>query len=62
MSILGDHSKQILMVYMAENCGISFDKKGCSIADIESALKGILGSGSAIITEQMYKELQSLPE
>jgi hypothetical protein len=27
LSILGDRSKQILMLYMAENCGISFDKR-----------------------------------
>lgn len=62
LSILGDHSKKVLMFYMVEHCGISFDDRKCSIAEIESALKSILGSGSSIITERMYKELQALPE
>jgi len=61
LSILGESSKQILMFYMAEHCGISFDRK-CSLAEIESALKNILGSGSVIITKRMYKELQSMTE
>lgn len=62
LSVLGDSSKQVLMFYMAEHCGISFDDRKCSIAQIESALKSILGAGSSIITERMYKELQALPE
>lgn len=60
LSVLGDHSKQMIMLYLVEHCGISFDN--CSISEIESALKSILGSGSAIIKERMYKELQSMPE
>ena len=62
LSILGDHSRQILMLHMAERYGISFDKRGCSVAEIESALRNVLGSGSSIITDRMYKELQSMPE
>lgn len=61
LSILGDHSRQVLMLYMAEHCGVSFDDR-CSVAEIESALKGVLGSGSSLITERMHKELQSLQE
>jgi hypothetical protein len=62
LSVIGEPSKKILMFYLAEHCGISFDDKKCSMADIESALKSILGSGSLIITERMYKELEALPE
>jgi hypothetical protein len=62
LSVLGDSSKQVLLFYMAEHCGISFDDRKCSIAEIESALKSVLGAGSSIITERMYKELQSMPE
>jgi hypothetical protein len=62
LSVLGDSSKQVLMFYMTDHYGISFDDRKCSIGEIEAALKGVLGSGSAIITERMYKELQSLPE
>ncbi len=61
LSILGESSKQVLLFYMTEHCGISFDRK-CSFAEIESALKTILGTGSAIITKRMYKELQSMTE
>lgn len=60
LSILGEPSKQVLMFYITHQCGISFEK--CSMSEIEVALKGILGSGSVIITERMYRELQSLPE
>jgi hypothetical protein len=62
LSVLGERSKQILMLYMTEHYGISFDKKGCSVAEIESALKAVFGSGSSIITERMYKELWSMTE
>lgn len=62
LSVLGEPSKKVLMFYLAEHCGISFDDRKCSIAQIESALRGILGTGSSIITERMYKELQALPE
>ena len=61
LDILGDSSKQIMMHHLAER-GISFDRE-CSISAIEEALKGIIGSGSALITERMYRDLQqSLPE
>lgn len=60
LGILGESSKQVLMFYITRQCGISFDK--CSMSEIEAALKGILGSGSTIITERMYRELESLPE
>jgi hypothetical protein len=62
LSILGDSSKRNLMFYMTTHYGISFDGGQCSITEIEDALKGVFGSGSTIITERMYKELQSLPE
>jgi len=62
LSVLGDSSKQTLLFYMIEHCGISFDDRKCSIAEIEAALKGVLGSGSSIITERMYKEFENLPE
>lgn len=62
LSVLGDPSKQVVMFYMADHYGISFDDRECSMAQIESALKGILGSGSAIITGRMYKELLQLSE
>lgn len=60
LSVLGDSSKQILMLYLVEHCGISFDK--CSMDEIESALKSVLGSGSSVITDRMCKELRSMPE
>jgi hypothetical protein len=61
LDILGDSSKQILLLHLTHR-GISFEKE-CSISDIEAALKGILGSGSALITERMYRDLQqSVPE
>ena len=62
LSVLGDSSKQVLMFCMSEHCGISFDDRKCSIEKIEAALKSVLGAGSSIITERMYKELQSMPE
>lgn len=62
LSVLGEPSRKVLIFYMVEHCGISFDDTKCSIAEIESALKSVLGSGSSIITERMYKELQALPE
>jgi hypothetical protein len=62
LSVLGERSKQILILYMTERYGISFDKNGSSVADIEFALEGVLGSGSSMITERMYKELQSMIE
>lgn len=60
LGILGDSSKQVLMFYITRQCGISFEK--CSPSEIEEALKSVLGSGSAIITERMYRELESLTE
>jgi hypothetical protein len=62
LSVLGESSKQLLMLYLVEQCDISFDGGKCSIAEIESSLKSILGSGASIITQRMYKELQSLPQ
>jgi hypothetical protein len=62
LSSLGESSKQVLMFYMTDQCGISFDRRECSIVEIEAALKSVLGSGAAIITESMYKDLQSMPE
>lgn len=62
LSVLGDSSRQILMTYMTEHCGISFDDRECSLSEIESALKDVFGSGSGIIAERMHKEMQSLPE
>ena len=62
LSILGEHSKQILMLHLTERYGISFDKRNCSFSEIEYALKGVLGSGYSIITERMYKELRSMTE
>jgi hypothetical protein len=50
------------MFYMTTHYGISFDDGQCSITEIEEALRGVFGSGSTIITQRMYKELQSLPE
>jgi hypothetical protein len=61
LNVLGDSSKQTLMFHMAKHYGISFDR-GCSIREIEVALRGILGSGAAIITDRMYRELQAMPE
>jgi hypothetical protein len=49
------------MFHMARHYGISFDE-GCSIREIEVALRAILGSGAAIITDRMYRELQAMPE
>lgn len=60
LNILGDSSKRIIMLYLAQHCHISFDK--CSVSEIEAALKSVLGSGSSIIMERIYKELESLPE
>jgi hypothetical protein len=62
LSVLGDSSRQVLLLYMAKHCGISFDDRKCSVDEIESALKSVLGAGSSIITERMYKELESMPE
>jgi len=50
------------MLYPTEHHGISFDKMNCSVAEIESALKGVLSSGSTIITDRMHKELKSMTE
>lgn len=61
LDILGNSSKQILLLHLTQH-GISFDRE-CSIAEIDAALKGILGSGSALITERIYRDLQqSVPE
>lgn len=62
LSVLGDTSKENLMFYMTAHYGISFDEGQCSITEIENALRGVFGSGSTIITDRMYKELQTLPE
>jgi hypothetical protein len=62
LNILGDSSKQNLMVYMKAHCGISFESGRCSITEIENALHCVFGSGATIITERMYRELQTLPE
>jgi hypothetical protein len=35
---------------------------GAVPSEIEVALRGILGSGAAIITDRMYRELQAMPE
>jgi hypothetical protein len=61
LNVLGEPSKRILMFYIAKHCGMSFEK-GCSIQEIEIALSGILGSGAAIITDRMYRELQAMAE
>jgi hypothetical protein len=61
LDVLGESSKRILMFYLAKHCGMSFEK-GFSIREIEVALSGILGSGAAIITDRMYRELQTMPE
>ncbi len=62
LSVLGDSSKQNLMLYIATHFGISFDEGQCSITEIENALREVFGSGSTIITDRMYNELQTLPE
>lgn len=62
LSVLGESSKKTLISYMTEQCGISFDDGKCSIPQIEAALKGILGSGSTIITDIMSRDLDSIPE
>jgi hypothetical protein len=62
LSVLGDSSKENLMFYMTTHCGISFDEGQCSITEIENALRGVFGSGSMIIIDRMYKELQILSE
>jgi hypothetical protein len=62
LSVLGNPSKEALMFYITEHYGISFDGSRPSITEIESALKSILGSGSTLITNIMYKELQSMVE
>ena len=61
LSVLGDSSKQNLILYMTTHCGISFEEGQCSVAEIENALKGVFGSGSTIITDRMHRELQSIP-
>jgi hypothetical protein len=50
------------MLYIATHFGISFDEGQCSITEIENALREVFGSGSTIITDRMYNELQTLPE
>jgi hypothetical protein len=61
LDVLGEPSKKTLMFYVTEQCGISFESN-CSIPQIESALKGILGAGSKIITDMMYSDLERIPE
>ena len=62
LNILGDSFRQAIIHYMTEYYGISFTSGKCSAMDIESALKGMLGEGSKLITDRMYKELQSMNE
>ncbi len=62
LDVLGEPAKQTLMFYLAKHCSISFDDRGCSVREIESALKDIFGSGASIITDRMYRELQAMPE
>jgi len=62
LDVMGESSKKTLMFHIAKHYGISFEGKGCSIGEIEAALKGILGSGAAIITDRMYRELQAMAE
>ena len=61
LSVLGDSSKQNLLLYLTTR-GISFEEGQCSVAEIENALRRVFGSGSTIITDRMYRELQSIPE
>jgi len=49
------------MLYIATHFGISFDEGQCSITN-ENALREVFGSGSTIITNRMYDELQTVPE
>ena len=59
LSVLGESSKQTMIYYMTKYYGISFGGgRTSSLAEIEAALRGILGSGSDIITERLYSELQ----
>ena len=61
LSMVGEPSKQTLMFYMSRYYGISFDGDSeCSTEEIELALRGILGSGSQIITERLHAELGRL--
>jgi len=62
LDVLGEPAKQNLMFYLTKYNTMSLDDKNCSVREIEVALKGILGSGAALITDRMYRELQSMPE
>jgi hypothetical protein len=60
LNILGDSFKRAIIFYMTEYYGISWTAGKCSVSDIESALKSMLGEGSKLITDRMYKELESM--
>jgi hypothetical protein len=62
LAVLGESSKQTMIYYMSKYYGISFEgERASSLAEIEAALRGILGSGAVIITERLYSELQRVP-
>ena len=60
LDLLGERSKKCLLVYFEKELGITFRAHDPpSLAELESALKSILGQGAYIITNEIHRNLAS---
>ncbi len=57
LGILGEPSKNALLFHLTHTYKIPVDMKNCSLEEIESALRQILGEGASLLVASINKEL-----
>jgi hypothetical protein len=57
LRILGEPSKNALLFHLMHTYKIPVDMKNCSLGEIESALRQILGEGASLLVASINKEL-----
>ena len=58
LDMLGEPSKKALLFHLTHTFKIPIERKNCSIEEIESALKQILGEGSSLVVASINNELK----
>ena len=58
LDILGEPSKKALLFHLTHTFKVPVNRKGCSIKEIEGALKQILGEGASIVVASINNELK----
>jgi hypothetical protein len=58
LDMLGEPSKKALLFHLTHTFKIPIERKNCSIEEIESALKQILGEGASLVIASINNELK----